>query len=111
MMLTKKITVLYRGSLKSCNYHCGYCPFSKRKGSLRELDRDKDQWFRFVESVLKGNALEAEGEDSRPLTGAVMVVPYGEALIHSWYWQGLGRLGAGSALDFVGAQTNLSFSV
>ncbi len=114
MMLTKKITVLYRGSLKSCNYHCGYCPFSKHKGSLREQDRDKAQWFRFVESILKGNVPKEEGEASRPLqrryhTGAVMVVPYGEALIHDWYWQGLGRLGAEPALDFVGAQTNLSF--
>ena len=40
-----------------------------------------------------------------------MVVPYGEALIHDWYWQGLGRLTAGTSLDCAGAQTNLSFSV
>ena len=40
-----------------------------------------------------------------------MVTPYGEALIHDWYWQGLGRLASGDSLDCVGAQTNLSFSV
>lgn len=22
-------TLFYRGYLKSCNYHCGYCPFHK----------------------------------------------------------------------------------
>ena len=43
--------VLYRGSLKSCNYHCSYCPFSKHRSSERELERDKREWFRFVESL------------------------------------------------------------
>ena len=105
-MITEKHTVLYRGSLKSCNYQCSYCPFSKHRGSAREYDRDREQWFRFVESLVGDGPSALERS-----VGAVMVVPYGEALIHDWYWQGLGRLTAGARLDCAGAQTNLSFSV
>lgn len=95
--------ILYRGSLKSCNYHCSYCPFSKRKTSQTELERDKEQWFSFLESLPdKAAALNIH---------ALMVVPYGEALIHPWYWDGLARLSALDIMDAVGAQTNLSFSI
>ena len=45
--------VLYRGSLKSCNYHCSYCPFSKHPMSERELDRDLMQWCSFVKRLMK----------------------------------------------------------
>ena len=40
--------VLYRGSLKSCNYHCSYCPFSKHPMSVGALEKDKEQWFSFL---------------------------------------------------------------
>ena len=89
----------YRGSLKSCNYACSYCPFSKKKGSRRELEKDRAAWFRFVKHM---NAEEHLG-------GAIQVVPYGEALIHSYYWEGLAALSKNPRLDAVGAQTNLSF--
>lgn len=128
MGFMEKETVLYRGSLKSCNYRCSYCPFSKHRGSEREYERDRRQWFRFVDSLLEDRG-EAErgrereggcGQESRRereregqprSVGALMVVPYGEALIHGWYWQGLGRLAAKDEMDCVGAQTNLSFPV
>ena len=62
--------ILYRGSLKSCNYYCSYCPFSKRKISQKELEKDKEQWDAFVMSLTeKGGALGVR---------ALMVVPYGE---------------------------------
>lgn len=93
--------VLYRGSLKSCNYHCGYCPFSKHQSSKRELERDQEAWFRFTESIAAGKV----PGDFR----ALMVVPYGEALIHPWYWEGLAALSRLGQMDAVGAQTNLSF--
>lgn len=93
--------VLYRGSLKSCNYRCSYCPFSKHPRSDRELLKDKQQWQQFCQSL----ADRAEKLNIR----AVMVVPYGEALIHPWYWEGLGSLGAMMCMDEVGAQTNCSF--
>lgn len=95
--------ILYRGSLKSCNYHCSYCPFSKRKMSQKELEKDREQWGFFVRSLAeKGNELGV---------GALMAVPYGEALIHPWYWEGLARISGLSFMDGVGAQTNLSFPV
>ncbi len=95
--------LLYRGSLKSCNYHCSYCPFSKHRMSKREMERDKGQWERFCQSLSK----HAGGLGIR----AMMVVPYGEALVHPWYWDGLARLSREGFIDAVGAQTNLSFSV
>ncbi len=96
-------TILYRGSLKSCNYHCGYCPFSKHRCSERELEKDRTHWFRFCESLNE----RAETLNIR----ALMVVPYGEALIHPWYWEGFGALTKPDAIDAAGAQTNLSFSI
>lgn len=99
----KKHMVLYRGSLKSCNYHCSYCPFSKRQMSPRELEKDREQWDAFVQSLMeKGGVLGI---------GALMIVPYGEAMIHPWYWEGLARISTLSFVDAAGAQTNLSFDV
>lgn len=98
-----KRMILYRGSLKSCNYHCSYCPFSKHPISERELDRDRVQWWAFVKNLQKrAKALHI---------GALMVVPYGEAMIHRWYWEGMAQLSASADIDAAGIQTNLSFSV
>ncbi len=95
--------MLYRGSLKSCNYHCSYCPFSKHPMSERELERDKEQWLSFQADLEKcAAALQVR---------ALMVAPYGEALIHSWYLEGLAHISSLSEIDAVGAQTNLSFNV
>ncbi len=96
-------TLLYRGSLKSCNYQCSYCPFSKHARSERELVKDSVQWRDFI------HRLEERAEELR--VRALMVTPYGEALIHPWYWEGLAAVSAKDAIDAVGAQTNLSFSV
>ncbi len=97
--------ILYRGSLKSCNYRCSYCPFSKQKGSEKERREDKAQWFRFVERVEEGMG---QGNFQTDF-GGVMVTPYGEALLYPWYWEGLARLSRLKGIDVVGAQTNLSF--
>lgn len=103
MGLEKERMVLYRGSLKSCNYDCSYCPFSKHPRLERELLKDKEQWFRFCDSLI---------DRAKQLRiGGMMVVPYGEALIHPWYWEGMGRLVGTGGMDAVGAQTNLSFSL
>ena len=77
-------TVLYRGSLKSCNYHCSYCPFAKKPLSDKELRKDREQWDIFTRTFKKRS-----GEMG---VGALMIAPYGEALIHPWYWEG--RTGA-----------------
>lgn len=91
----------YRGSLKSCNYSCSYCPFSKKKDSLTKLQMDRTAFFRFVEKACKEKIIQ----------GAVQIVPYGEALIHSYYWEGLAKLSRNPQLDAVGAQSNFSFPV
>lgn len=91
----------YRGSLKSCNYSCSYCPFCKKKGSLHEQQKDKTDFFRFIEKACKEETVQ----------GAVQIVPYGEALVHSYYWEGLARLSCNPRLDAVGAQSNFSFPV
>lgn len=90
----------YRGSLKSCNYSCGYCPFSKKKASDGEKEADRKSLVRFVDYMLE-NLKEYS---------AVMAVPYGEALIHDYYWQELARLSRHPKIEFVGAQSNFSFS-
>ncbi len=95
-------TVLYRGSLKSCNYHCSYCPFSKKPLSDKELRKDREQWDIFIRTFKKGS-----GEMG---VGALMITPYGEALIHPWYWEGLAHISALPWIEAVGAQTNFSFS-
>ena len=92
--------VLYRGLLKSCNYRCSYCPFSKHRHSGEELLKDREKWFQFVEKV---------EQEALPGDHCLMVVPYGEALIHPWYWDGLGRLSRLPSFGAVGAQTNFSF--
>ena len=76
--------ILYRGSLKSCNYHCSYCPFSKHPMSARALEKDREQWFSFIRSF--------QEKAERMQIGALMVVPYGEAMIHRWYWEGLAHV-------------------
>ncbi len=98
-----KHMVLYRGSLKSCNYHCSYCPFSKHPMSVGALEKDKEQWFSFLHTF--DRAAEEMG------VRALMVVPYGEALVHPWYWEGLAQLSARPWMDAAGVQTNLSFSM
>ena len=94
--------ILYRGCLKSCNYCCSYCPFAKHPMLNREMEKDRMEWRRFCRS-LKERARELG-------RFGLMIVPYGEALNHLWYWEGLGELSALNEAEAVGAQTNLSFS-
>ncbi len=95
--------IVYRGSLKSCNYHCSYCPFSKHAMTDVALAKDREQWFIFVENYLK----QAGQSGIR----AMMLAPYGEALIHTWYWEGLAQICAHPKTEAAGAQTNLGFDV
>ena len=92
--------ILYRGSLKSCNYHCSYCPFSKHPVSERELEKDRGQWLSFIRTL----------EEKHWDVGALMVVPYGEAMLYRWYWEGLAQVSSMPGIEAVGIQTNLSFS-
>lgn len=91
----------YRGSLKSCNYTCSYCPFSKKKTLTSELEQDKSDILHFI----------ARAYERTDMAGAVFIVPYGEALVHAYYWEALAKLSRHPQLEAVGAQSNFSFPV
>ena len=98
-----KRTVIYRGNLKCCNYSCSYCPFAKHRALSVELEKDRQNFARFCDSV--------ERRAQTFSIGAVFITPYGEASVHRWYWEGLSSLAGLPEIDRVGMQTNLSFSV
>lgn len=100
--MTQIREIQYRGSLKSCNYACSYCPFAKRPGSRRELEKDEAALRRLVSGL-------SERAFSFKEKLGVFIVPYGEALIHSYYWKEMAALSRLFFVEAVGAQTNLSF--
>lgn len=65
------------------------------------LDKDREQWFSFLSRFKE----QAEKQNIR----ALMLTPYGEALIYAWYWEGLAQVSALPWVDAAGAQTNLGF--
>lgn len=90
----------YRGSLRFCNYSCSYCPFSKSTYNRQSLKKDQAAFIRFTERMLQ----QKNG-------GAIQIVPYGEALLYPYYWEGLAALSQSSVIDAVGAQSNFSFPI
>lgn len=92
------LTILYRGPLISCNYGCMYCPFAKRQQSQAELAEDRKALERFTNWV-------AEHPQHRI---SILITPWGEALIHSWYQQALAKLTNLPNVDKAVIQTNLS---
>ena len=92
--------IFYRGFLTSCNYACSYCPFSKRTMSKAQREKDEKALWRFVE--------ERKQEQEKH---AVQIVPYGEALLHEYYWRALATLSRIATEEYTGCQTNLSFPV
>src|ERR1041385_7514556 len=68
------LSLLYRGTLESCNYDCGYCPFAKRKDSRARLAKDAAEVARFVAWA---------AQQQRPLR--IQFTPWGEALVRRHY--------------------------
>ena len=89
--------ILYRGSLSSCNYACGYCPFGKTTNTREELDRDRQELDRFVDWVA--------GHD---YSTGVFITPWGEAIIHRYYREAMIRFSWMEHVQRVVIQTNLS---
>lgn len=105
-MLENVSSITYRGSLKSCNYSCSYCPFGKKPASDGEIERDKadlEHICSFLESHM--------GKDAWSPQLNLLIAPYGEAMIHPHYREMLGKLSRKEMIRRVGCQTNLSFPV
>jgi MoaA/NifB/PqqE/SkfB family radical SAM enzyme len=93
------LSILYRGSLSSCNYGCEYCPFAKRSNTAAELAQDQAELDRLV-------AWASERDPSDKL--GILFTPWGEALIHGHYQQAIARLSHLPQVRKVAIQTNLS---
>lgn len=91
----------YRGSLSSCNYACGYCPFAKTSNTRAELLCDQEELERFVAWVAACNDVEM----------SLLFTPWGEALVHRYYRQALVELSRLKSVRRVCIQTNLSAPV
>ena len=93
--------IYYRGKLDSCNYTCSYCPFGKKSHltSTANMEQDKKAWEHFITAVeqWKGEPLQ------------LFIIPYGEALIHNYYCEGMMRLAALPQVIGISCQANLSF--
>lgn len=95
------LTILYRGSLVSCNYGCEYCPFAKRQQTAAELAIDRQSLEKFANWIA----------DHPQHEFSILFTPWGEALIHPWYQQTLAWLSHLPNVWKVAIQTNLSCSL
>lgn len=89
--------VYYRGAIDFCNYRCSYCPFAKRTARKEILTRERELLERLYHRIRTLDDV------------ALMMTPYGEALIHDFYQEELARMAALPNVKKVGVQTNLSF--
>ncbi|WP_291581984.1 STM4011 family radical SAM protein [Clostridium sp. UBA6640] len=90
-------TIVYRNSLKYCNYKCEYCPFSKYKINEEKIKRDKKLFQKFVDFMKNSN------EEFK-----VFLAPKGEVLNFEHYKSGIIELCSLSNIKEVVVQTNLS---
>ena len=98
--MTNPLTVLWRGSLESCNYGCPYCPFAKTTDNRAALAADRAALERFEAWAI-----------ARPDPVSILVTPWGEALIRRYYREAIVRLSHAPNIPTIAIQTNLSCSV
>ena len=91
------LSLLYRGTLESCNYTCSYCPFAKRKDSRARLQKDAAEVARFVHWV-----------STQQRSISVLFTPWGEALVRRHYRTAIQALSHMTQVHSVAVQTNLS---
>lgn len=96
--MLNELTIIYRGSLKSCNYRCSYCPLRLSHTNDTALAHDKLELEEFVHWVASLTNIKVN----------VLFTPYGEALIHQPYQKAIARLSKVNNLVKVAIQTNLS---
>ena len=91
------LSLLYRGTLSSCNYACAYCPFAKKRDSRAVLARDAREVARFTSWVTAQRSAIS-----------VLFTPWGEALVRRHYRAAMQTLAASPHVRQVALQTNLS---
>lgn len=96
-----KFSILYRGSLKTCNYNCWYCPFGKAKMSDHELNKDRHGLEKFADWICSRSSDQV----------SVMFTPWGEALIHPYYQDVVAGLSYLPHVEKIVIQTNLSCQI
>lgn len=65
-----------------------------------QKERDREALWNFIAQMKKENSKHA-----------VLIVPYGEALVHAYYWRAMAELSQIELLEYIGCQTNFSFPV
>lgn len=94
--LPNELSLLYRGSLSSCNYDCDYCPFAKTYNNKAELAKDAKEVARFVAWI---------SNQTYPIS--VLFTPWGEGLVRKHYQQAMITLSHLPHVRRVAIQTNL----
>lgn len=98
----------YRGSLSSCNYACGYCPFAKTANTRAQLALDRKEVERFVDWVAGYPGTLREPGRLYGVQMSILFTPWGEALGHRYYRMALVKLSRLPHVRRVCIQTNLS---
>ncbi|GAA3628878.1 hypothetical protein GCM10022223_53010 [Kineosporia mesophila] len=101
VLAPEKLSILYRGSLASCNYDCPYCPFAKRVDPPELLRQDRAALERFVDWAMATTDVRL----------SILFTPWGEGLTRSWYREAIVQLSHQPHLDRVAIQTNLAARV
>ncbi len=95
-----RLRLFYLGSLRGCNYHCGYCPFAHLQNSANQVRQDASDLDTFCTWV-------AQYSDNLE----ILFTPRGEALIWPHYQAALPSLSHLPHLRRLVIQTNLSSSL
>lgn len=92
----RSLALLWRGPLRSCNFACPNCPFTKRRPARKTLAADRQALEAFVRFVAAAKAWSLE----------ILFAPHGEALVWPWYRDTLARLSHLPQVRRVAIQTN-----
>ena len=106
--MDNRITVLYRGDISSCNYHCSYCSFKNHRIIKADFHSDKADLENFITWIKKND----------DVIFSVFFTPKGEILslpekhfkynYDNYYIKGITELSGLSNIEKIVTQTNLS---
>jgi hypothetical protein len=94
--VSRRLGILWRGPLDSCNYGCPYCPFAKRPAARATLDADRAAVERFTAWAIAATGWRLQ----------ILFTPYGEALIWPWYQDAMVALSRCDHVELVAIQSN-----